>query len=81
MEILLVLVVGILMLTAFYMGKESKENIGPIKTIGKVTNKIEEIKNNQEQKQEEKLKAELHKKELENIDNFDGTDKGQHDLS
>lgn len=83
MEILLVLVVGILILTAFYMGFifGSKEKVFTPKE--KIKETIENVKTQQINKtknEEEKIKEEELKKELENIDSYSGTEIGQEEL-
>lgn len=83
MEIILVGVVGILILTAFYMGFVfgSKEKIETPKE--KIEDAIKVVKDRKEEKsisEEEKQKMESYKKELKNIDGYMGDERGQEDL-
>ena len=80
MEILLVLVVGILMLLAFYMGKHEKEEVSPINTIEKVQERIEQHKEKVEAREEKKERDNQIKNEMYNIDNYDGTGFGQKEI-
>lgn len=80
MQVLLVLINGLLMLFAFYLGKHDKEELDPIRNIERAQEKIEEHNEKASAKEYKKEQEAQERAEIYNIDHYDGTSVGQKDI-